>query len=158
RDRRRDGRRGPGHRHRRRLRPVGGGPDPGPHPRRHRRGVGRRRSAAGHRPVRRRRPGRGARGPGRLRRPQLPALRTGPPLLRPHHLTTTRADGDLAVGLPDAALSPRRAAVVDRPWTWLRQVHGADVVTVTSPGEHAGTEADAAVTAVPGAVLAVTTA
>lgn len=44
------------------------------------------------------------------------------------------------------------------PWTWLTQVHGADVVTVTRPGEHAGARADAAVTAVPGAVLAVTTA
>jgi YfiH family protein len=41
------------------------------------------------------------------------------------------------------------------PWTWLRQVHGARVVTVTRPGEHAGEEADAAVTAVPGCTLAV---
>ena len=41
------------------------------------------------------------------------------------------------------------------PWTWLQQVHGGRVVTVTRPGEHAGTEADAAVTAVPGCTLAV---
>jgi YfiH family protein len=40
----------------------------------------------------------------------------------------------------------------------LRQVHGADVVTVRRPGEHAGTEADAAVTASPGAALVVRTA
>ncbi|HXH56444.1 polyphenol oxidase family protein [Iamia sp.] len=45
-----------------------------------------------------------------------------------------------------------------QPWTWLRQVHGAEVVTVTEPGGQAGAEADAAVTSVPGAVLAVTTA
>ena len=45
-----------------------------------------------------------------------------------------------------------------RPWTWLRQVHGADVVVVTTPGEHAGAAADAAVTAVPGCSLAVRTA
>ncbi|WCO65216.1 laccase domain-containing protein [Iamia majanohamensis] len=48
--------------------------------------------------------------------------------------------------------------MVDLPWTWLRQVHGAEVVTVTRPGEHAGATADAAVTAVPGAALAVGTA
>jgi YfiH family protein len=61
---------------------------------------------------------------------------------------TARADGDLAGDLTLA-----------RPgWTWLHQVHGADVVTVTTPGEHAGADADAAVTAVPGCVLAVRTA
>jgi YfiH family protein len=37
-------------------------------------------------------------------------------------------------------------------------VHGADVVTVTHPGEHAGTEADAAVTGQPRCVLTVRTA
>lgn len=71
---------------------------------------------------------------------------------------TTRAAGDLAVTGPAAALEARRRAVVDLPWTWLTQVHGTRVVTVTRPGEHAGAEADAAVTAVPGAALAVTTA
>jgi polyphenol oxidase len=71
---------------------------------------------------------------------------------------TTKASGDLAVALPPAELEARRRAVVDLPWTWLTQVHGADVVTVTRPGEHAGATADAAVTAVPGAALAVTTA
>ncbi|HEX4867820.1 MAG TPA: polyphenol oxidase family protein [Acidimicrobiales bacterium] len=45
-----------------------------------------------------------------------------------------------------------------RPWTWLRQVHGADVVVVTEPGQHAGAPADAAVTDRPGCALAVRTA
>ncbi len=45
-----------------------------------------------------------------------------------------------------------------RPWTTLHQVHGRDVVVVTRPGEHAGAEADAAVTATPGCALAVRTA
>jgi YfiH family protein len=49
----------------------------------------------------------------------------------------------------------RRRAVVALPWTWLRQVHGAGVVRVTRPGEHAGAVADAAVTDVPGAALSV---
>ncbi|MFP5321653.1 MAG: polyphenol oxidase family protein [Acidimicrobiia bacterium] len=71
---------------------------------------------------------------------------------------TTRHDGDLRIGGDPAELEERRRAVADAPWTWLRQVHGARVVTVTRPGEHAGTEADAAVTTVPGAVLAVHTA
>jgi YfiH family protein len=41
-------------------------------------------------------------------------------------------------------------------WTWLDQVHGSDVVTVTGPGVRA--TADAAVTAVPGVPLVVLTA
>jgi YfiH family protein len=66
---------------------------------------------------------------------------------------TDRSSGDLAVG--SVGVDARRRAIVDAPWTWLRQVHGARVVVVGEPGEHAGVEADAAVTAVPGAVLAV---
>jgi polyphenol oxidase len=65
------------------------------------------------------------------------------------------AEGDLAVSLPPEALAPRRRAVTAAPWTWLRQVHGATVVTVDSPGASSGAEADAAVTAAPGAPLAV---
>ena len=52
----------------------------------------------------------------------------------------------------------RRRAVVDAPWTWLRQVHGDTVVTVAGPGAGAGTKADAAVTREPGSALAVLTA
>ena len=43
---------------------------------------------------------------------------------------TSRADGDLAVGGDRDDLARRRAAIVDAPWTWLRQVHGGDVVRV----------------------------
>jgi len=76
---------------------------------------------------------------------------------------TGRAEGDMGHGgAPVAAVhedvAARRRAVVDLPWTWLRQVHGADVVPVLSPGDGAGSTADAAVTDVPGAALAVLTA
>jgi YfiH family protein len=47
---------------------------------------------------------------------------------------------------------------VDLPWTWLHQVHGDRVVTVLAAGQGAGEEADAAVTTLSGAVLAVHTA
>jgi YfiH family protein len=57
-----------------------------------------------------------------------------------------------------ATVERRRRAVVDLPWTVLQQVHGARVVTVDEPGAAAGEAADAAVTAVPGAALAVLTA
>ena len=66
--------------------------------------------------------------------------------------------GDLMVRTDPDVLAARRAAVCERPWSWLRQVHGARVITVTEPGQHAGEEADGAVTRVPGAVLAVQTA
>lgn len=69
-----------------------------------------------------------------------------------------RGDGDFGIdGDPDA-LAPRREALAPGAWTWLRQVHGGRVVVVDAPGAHAGAEADAAVTDVPGAVLAVHTA
>lgn len=74
---------------------------------------------------------------------------------------TGRGDGDMAIRdrHPGAAdLVARRAAVLDRPWTVLRQVHGADVVIVTVPGGGLGTEADAAVSAVDGVALAILTA
>ncbi|MDE0803465.1 MAG: polyphenol oxidase family protein [Acidimicrobiales bacterium] len=69
-----------------------------------------------------------------------------------------RAQGDFRIdGDPDE-LRARRDRAGAGDWTWLRQVHGARVVTVTSPGEHAGAEADAAVSAVDDAVLAIHTA
>lgn len=76
---------------------------------------------------------------------------------------TGRAQGDLAVDVEPGVLRARRrkvvdAAVQDAPWTWLRQVHGLGVVTVTEPGQWAGARADAAVTAVPGSPLVVHTA
>jgi polyphenol oxidase len=80
-----------------------------------------------------------------------------------HVAFTGRAEGDMGHGggavervRPDVAA--RRRAVVDLPWTWLHQVHGAGVVSVTRPGEGAGIKADAAVTTEPGCALAVLTA
>ena len=64
---------------------------------------------------------------------------------------TSAADGDLGVDAPD--VSTHRRAVVDAPWSWRRQVHGADVAVVTAPGEHAGSTGDAAVTDLAGPVL-----
>lgn len=75
-----------------------------------------------------------------------------------HSRFTDRSDGDLAVDADPAALAAARARVAPGEWTWLRQVHGADVVVVDAPGRHAGAQADASVTTVPGAVLAVNTA
>ena len=93
----------------------------------------------------------------------------GAALLRPLSLSsatvafTGRAEGDMGHGGgPVVAVRPdveaRRRAVVDLPWTWLRQVHGAEVVRVAGPGDAAGATADAAVTAAPGCALAVLTA
>ncbi|MFN8053348.1 MAG: polyphenol oxidase family protein [Acidimicrobiales bacterium] len=69
-----------------------------------------------------------------------------------------RADGDFAVRSEPRALAATRARLAPHPWTWLDQVHGAGVVVVSSPGEWAGQRADASVTSVPSAVLAVQTA
>ena len=48
--------------------------------------------------------------------------------------------------------------MLDRPWSWLRQVHGDHVVVVAAPGAHAGDEGDGLVSADRGAALAVFTA
>jgi YfiH family protein len=68
-----------------------------------------------------------------------------------------RSAGDFAdQGSPAAARN--RRAMADMPWTWLKQVHGARVVVVGSPGDRRDEEADAAVTVSERAALAVTTA
>jgi YfiH family protein len=77
-----------------------------------------------------------------------------------HHGTTDRRDGDFAIGGEPVALAAARRAVVDLPWVWLHQVHGARV-HVVEPGAEAsvqGRDGDALVTAGAGVVLAVQTA
>lgn len=76
-----------------------------------------------------------------------------------------RSDGDFRCDARNgsgpgsrSALEERRQALLSGRWTWLRQVHGGAVVVVDEPGAGAGAEADAAVTAVPAAVLALQTA
>ncbi len=66
-----------------------------------------------------------------------------------HRLTTTRADGDFRIDAPPAELASRRRALVDLPWVWLRQVHGADVLVVADRADAvrvAGRAGDALVT------------
>ena len=87
------------------------------------------------------------------------AARLGPAQVR----FTGRDEGDMGDGGRfdtdvDADLEGRRRSVVDASWTWMRQVHGDGVITVRSPGDGAGTAADAAVTDRPGCPLAVLTA
>ena len=70
-----------------------------------------------------------------------------------------RCDADAGSGPGSrGALETRRQALLSGRWTWLRQVHGGAVVVVGEPGGCAGAEADAAVTTVPAAVLALQTA
>lgn len=80
----------------------------------------------------------------------------------PHHVVrvrfTDRADGDFHIDGPAESLADRRRTLVGGEWTWLRQVHGAEVVEVAVPGGGAGREADGSVTTATGAVLAVHTA
>lgn len=62
-------------------------------------------------------------------------------------VATERGAGSLAVTEPIVELDARRRAIVDAPWTWLRQQHGAAVVTAACAGDRAGAPADGAVTA-----------
>src|SRR4029453_7601064 len=58
---------------------------------------------------------------------------------------------------PPLELADLRARVVDRPWFWLRQVHGGTVVDADDP-RGAGAEAGAAVTGSSELALAIHTA
>ena len=71
---------------------------------------------------------------------------------------TDAEDGDFRVVDPTPGLEERRRAIVDRPWSWLVQVHGDTVREVERPGEHAGREGDGLVTTDDGCPIAVTTA
>lgn len=77
-----------------------------------------------------------------------------------HVRFTGRAEGDLGPGSTDPAdeVERRRRAVLDLPWSWVRQVHGTRVVSVAGPGGESGSEADALVTKEKAAALAVFTA
>jgi hypothetical protein len=70
--------------------------------------------------------------------------------------STGWAQGDL--GGEGPVVDRRRRAVVDLPWTVLKQVHGARVVVVEGPAGAAGEAADAAVATSAGVALAVLTA
>lgn len=74
--------------------------------------------------------------------------------------TTAKADGDFAIDGDRSRLDAARRAVVDLPWVWLRQVHGAQVRVVTADDVEAvrGADGDALVTAERGLVLAAQTA
>lgn len=85
-----------------------------------------------------------------------PASRVGRgPLRWAGVVWTGRREGDFAEPWRG---SPPWADVVDRPVSWLRQVHGDRVVVAAHPGEARGEEGDALVTAHPEAALAVVTA
>lgn len=76
---------------------------------------------------------------------------------------TGRAEGDLGhrgeyVQEVRAEVAARRRAVLDRPWSWIRQVHGATIAVVNGPGDAAGSVADASVTRHKDAALSVLTA
>lgn len=88
-------------------------------------------------------------------------LQLGPASVR----FTGRPEGDLGhagawveVDGIDLAVAARRRAVLDRPWSWLRQVHGVAVHVVDVPGGCAGELGDALVSTESGAALAVLTA
>lgn len=73
---------------------------------------------------------------------------------------TDRSDGDFAIGGADTGLDERRRQIIDRPWVWLRQVHGRECRDVDVLGIEGvvGAAADAAVTSSAQIALCVQTA
>ncbi len=75
-----------------------------------------------------------------------------------HLSCTNTSDGDFGLSVAEDQLGVRRSKLVPQSWTWLRQVHGATIVEATFAGEHAGAQADGALTTVPNVPVAVLTA
>lgn len=73
-------------------------------------------------------------------------------------VSTDVADGDFAVALTGSEFDAPRQQINPAPWTWLKQVHGTDIVLVDQPGHHGGAVADGAATFAVGCPIAVTTA
>jgi hypothetical protein len=71
---------------------------------------------------------------------------------------TARQDGDVGPAGPAAETRMRRRSVLDRPWFWVRQVHGTDVVEVQPPDNDVGRPADALITTRRDIALAIFTA
>ena len=74
--------------------------------------------------------------------------------------TTDRSDGDFAIGGVALELEDRRRHVIDRPWLWLHQVHGAEVVVLDDRDIDVvcGESADASVTGRTDVALSIQTA
>ncbi len=70
-----------------------------------------------------------------------------------HVAVTDRSDGDFAIGAPD--VERRRRRLVDRPWRWLHQVHGARIVDGDDPAVRPGVDGDGVVTSGNDVALAV---
>ncbi len=50
-------------------------------------------------------------------------------------VTTDRSDGSFALDVEPAVLSERRAAICDRNWFAVRQIHGSTIVDAADVGE-----------------------
>jgi YfiH family protein len=72
---------------------------------------------------------------------------------------TGRSEGDVGpAASPAAEADRRRRSLLDRPWIWVRQVHGADVVHIEDGDDLVGQPADALVTTRRDITLAIFTA
>ena len=69
-----------------------------------------------------------------------------------------RRDGNFAIDSDPDELAQARARIAEGPWTWLKQVHGSNVVVVDEPGARSGEAADGCVTRCVGARMSVQTA
>lgn len=72
-----------------------------------------------------------------------------------HVIATERRHGDLDLQVDAEVLRRRHRAIVDAPWSWCRQVHGADVHVVSEPGSVTGIEGDGLCTAAAAAPISV---
>lgn len=70
-------------------------------------------------------------------------------------VATERHHGDLGTQVASASLVVRQRAIVDAPWSWCHQVHGADVHVVDAPGSVTGVDGDGLCTAAAEAPISV---
>ena len=62
--------------------------------------------------------------------------------LKANVLATDISNGDLSITQPVERLHANQGELIATPWCYLEQVHGANVITVRTPGQHQGKQGD----------------
>ena len=70
-------------------------------------------------------------------------------------LSTDSSYGNLSISQPADRLHETQRRIIDAPWSYLKQVHGGNVLTIRNPGDRQGVEADGMISTISGIPMAI---
>ena len=70
-------------------------------------------------------------------------------------LSTNSSDGNLSISQPVDQLHQTQRKLINAPWSYLKQVHGANVYRIKSPGDYQGAEGDGMISTKSGIPMAI---